>query len=238
MTANGSVEAIMADPFRRAARFVEKAGLAFLFGGAKAGDLPNLHFEITGRDTIEEWNDDTDLVWQARVELPRLGLAWFGEWLKSRGTFIAVRLLPAALGWLGRSADVDEDVKQAWEISEDAGIIYEAILSEGPIASVALRRAVSLEHADAAPIFQRSLKALQRGLFITNFGHLQETGAWASSVYEPTVRAFPIHEEMPDRGSALKTLVAAYRTASPSPDMRKAARLFGAGLDEVRRSWS
>jgi hypothetical protein len=133
---------------------------------------------------------------------------------------------------------VDQDVKQAWEISEDAGIIYEAILSEGPIASVALRRAVSLEHADAAPIFQRSLKALQRGLFITNFGHLQETGAWASSVYEPTVRAFPIHEEMPDRGSALKTLVAAYRTASPSPDMRKAARLFGAGLDEVRRSWS
>jgi hypothetical protein len=238
MTANGSVEPIMADQFRKAARFVEKAGLAYLFGGAKAGDLPNLHFELTGRDAIEEWNDSTELVWESRVELPRLGVAWFGEWLKGRGTFIALRMLPAALGWLGRSSEVEDDVAQAWKISEDAGMIYEAILSEGPIATVALRRAVSLEQTDDAPTFQRSLKGLQRGLFITTYGHLQETGAWASSVYEPTVRAFPIHEEIPGRDAALETLVDAYRKASPSPDQRKAARLFGAGVDEVRRSWS
>jgi hypothetical protein len=225
------------DELELAGRVVERMGLLYLFGGPRARELPNLHQEMTGRDGIAEWNPETEKVWECRAELPVRGVAWFGEWLKGRGTFVAARLLPAALSWAGRSPDVEEDVPQAWAVSRDAGLLYEAILSEGPIASVALRRAVGFEHSEDATAYQKALKSLQRGLFITTFGHEQESGAWASSVYEPTVRAFPIHHSFPNRKEGLATLLAAYQKASTGPDPRVAARLFGAPVGEVRSLW-
>jgi hypothetical protein len=227
----------VADRFDDPAAFVAKAGLAYLFGGARAADLPNLHHHVTGRDRIEEWGGGTELVWECRAELPLRGAAWFGEWLRGRGTFVAVALLPAALGWCGRSEEVEDDVAQAWDISPDAGMVYEAILSEGPIASMTLRRAVGLDQSEASAAFQAALKALQRGLFITTFGHEQEHGAWASSVYEPTMRAFP-HLRVPGRDEGLAALVGRFRRVGDAPTPAQTARLFRASVDQVRAVWS
>jgi hypothetical protein len=226
----------VAGRFDEAAEFISQVGLAYLFGGRHASDLPNLHEHLTGRDHLVEWEPGSELVWECRTQLPMDGGAWFGEWLRGRATFVAIALLPSALAWSGRAEEVEEDVSQAWDISADAGMIYEAILSEGPIASMALRRAVGLDKADSAAAYQRALRTLQRGLFITTYGHEHEQGAWASSAYEPTVRAFP-GLKLPDRLTGLAELTACVRRLDMQRTPLQVARLFHAPVDLVREAW-
>ncbi|HEY7705029.1 MAG TPA: hypothetical protein VID03_09405 [Acidimicrobiia bacterium] len=226
----------MTATFDDAVEFISKVGLAYLFGSKRATEFPNLHMQLTGHDSIDDWGPETEVVWECRAELPLRGAAWFGEWLRKRGTFVSVGLLPAALGWCGRAADVEEDVSQAWGISPDAGMVYEAVLAEGPIASMALRRAVGLEKSESAKAFQNALKSLQHGLFVTTFGHEQESGAWASSVYEPTVRAFP-DVQILDQTAGLHELVSCLREQADDPSPRLAATLFRAPVELVREVW-
>ena len=222
----------MPDPFSGPARFVERVGIAYLFGGPNAADLPNLHAEVTGLDRIDEWNEETDVVWACRGELPLRGVAWYGEWLRGRGTFVARRVLPAALGWIGRSADEEAELAAAHRLSREAGTLYEALLTEGPLASMEFREQAGYRGPAGTKSFQRALHALQRSLLITHYGAKVDQSAWASGVFEPTQRAFPNCDQL-ERIEALRQLVGIYReSGGATPD--GAARLFRAPVEEVR----
>jgi hypothetical protein len=220
------------DPFSGPARFVKRVGIAYLFGGPKAADLPNLHAEVTGLDRIDEWNEDTDVVWACRGELPLRGVAWYGEWLRGRGTFVARRVLPAALGWMGRSPDEEAELAAAHRLSREAGTLYEVLLTEGPLASMELREQAGHPGPAGTKSFQRALHALQRSLLITHYGAKVEQSTWASGVFEPTQRAFPNCHRL-ERIEALRQLVEVYRE-NGGADHGGAARLFRAPVEEVR----
>jgi len=68
----------------RAARFVDDVGFALLF--PKAGvELPSLWRATTDRTPSEgegDWGPDMDRVWRWKDELPRRGLAWYGEFVR------------------------------------------------------------------------------------------------------------------------------------------------------------
>ena len=226
----------MTDVVDRAARIVEEAGLIYLFGGGPATDLPNLHTEITGRDAIVEWDADTDAVWRLRGGLPARGAAWYGEWLRNRGTFVAIRLLPAALAWMDTPADEVAGVDVARSLSEDAGMLYESLLIEGPLSSVELRHAVGLTGPHNTPAFSRGLSALRRRLLITTVGTAARGSSWESAVYELTARALPL-ADLPDRDGALGQLLVAYRSAAQEPTPLGAARLFRTPVASVRSAW-
>ena len=160
----------MEDVVERAVELIERVGLAYLFGGGAATDLPNLHTELTGRVSIGDWDDETGEVWLLRGRLPELSVAWYGEWLRHRGTFVASRLLPAALRWTGTPGDEQGGVDRARAISTEAASLFEALLVEGPLSSVEMRRATDLTGAERTPTFSRALRALRRGMLITTFG--------------------------------------------------------------------
>lgn len=224
----------MALTYAAAGRFVRRVGLAYLFGGRDL-DLPNLHYQLTGREGIWEWNDLTDFVWSCRSELPAREVAWYGAWLRGRGTFVADWLLPAALGWVGSGSGVDGGLAVARTISREAAVLYEVLLTEGPLPTMALREAAGL---DAAPqAYKRSLRALEKSLLITQVGAELEQGAWPSAVFELTARAFPRSRPL-GKAKAIAQLVSAYRQQSPEASPLAAARLFGAPIALVRQGWS
>ncbi|MGH8874655.1 MAG: AlkZ-related protein [Acidimicrobiia bacterium] len=181
------------------------------------------------RDTIEEWDAGTSLVWECRGELPRRAVAWYGEWLKGRGTFLATRLLPPWGGW-GVIVETD-NLPCARELSPDAGLVFEVLVAEGPLPKLELRSITGLDRR----AFARALASLRRGL-VRHYLRSQHSAAWESSVYEPTARAFRV-SPLTDRWGALAVLLDAYRDVSPRPDPERAGRLFGAPAAEVRFLW-
>ncbi|HEX2370789.1 MAG TPA: hypothetical protein VHM94_16305 [Acidimicrobiia bacterium] len=220
----------MEDVVERAVELIERVGLAYLFGGGAATDLPNLHTELTGRVSIGDWDDETGEVWLLRGRLPELSVAWYGEWLRRRGTFVASRLLPAALRWTGTPGDEQGGVDRARAISTEAASLFEALLVEGPLSSVEMRRATDLTGAERTPTFSRALRALRRGMLITTFGVATVGSGWDSAIYELTARAFT-ERPLEDEAAARTELIAAYLAVSPGATPASATRLF----ENVRR---
>jgi hypothetical protein len=209
----------------RAVELIRRMGLAYLFGGVDA-DLPSLHTELTGREHIADWDEETGKVWLLRGRLAQLGEAWYGEWLRRKGTFVAVALLPAALRWLGTPADEQGGVALAGAASPEARSLFEALLVEGPLSSVELRRATDLTGAERTATFSRALTALRRRMLITTYGVEGGGSGWDSAVYELTARAFAVRP-VDDEDAALETLVGAYLSATPSKATAAGAtRLF------------
>lgn len=176
----------------RAARFVDDVGFALLF--PKAGvELPSLWRAASDRSFAEmehEWGPDIERVWRWKDELPRRGLAWYGEFVRGRRSFLSPALLADLYPRSGRPEDIDEAT-----LSPDARRIARILLRSGPQPTAALREALDVEGKRGAERISRALGELGRALVITNFGTEDEGGGWPSAVLELTTRAFTIPPE-------------------------------------------
>jgi hypothetical protein len=85
-------------------------------------------------------------------------------------------------------------------ITVEARAIYEAILENGPLDTVRLRREARMSAESAKSRFDRALVELQVGLKVLPVG-IAEAGAWNYAfVYEILQRHFP---ELPERARSI-----------------------------------
>lgn len=173
----------------RAARFVDDVGFALLF--PKAGvDLPTLWQAASDRSPIEgesDWGPDIDRVWRWKDELPRRGLAWYGEFVRGRKSFLSPSLLSDLYPRSGRPDDFEETT-----FSPDAHRIARILLLDGRQSTAVLREALDVEGSRGAERFGRAVGELARALVVTNFGTQDEGHSWPSAVLELTMRAFTV----------------------------------------------
>ena len=74
----------------RAARFIDDVGFALLFPKATV-DLPSLWQAASDRPLSEgegDWGPDMERVWRWKDELPRRGMAWYGEFVRDRKSVV------------------------------------------------------------------------------------------------------------------------------------------------------
>jgi len=120
-------------------------------------------------------------------------------------------------------------------MTAEAKAIYEAILENGPLDTVRLRREArmsaggSLASASAKSRFDRALVELQVGLKVIPIG-VAEVGAWNYAfIYELLLRWFP---EIPEqarpigRGEARRVLVRKYLDNVVAADRKMIAKVF------------
>ncbi len=174
----------------RAARFIDDVGFALLF--PKAGiELPTLWEAASDRplmDAVDQWGGpDIDRVWRWKDELPRRGLAWYGEFVRGRKSFLSPSLLADLYPRAGRPDDFDEA-----GLSSDARRIARILLRSGPQSTAALREALDIQGSREAERFSRAKAELGRALVITNHGTADEGTGWPSAVLELTACAFRI----------------------------------------------
>ena len=174
----------------RAARFISDVGFCLLF--PKAGiELPSLWEAASDRplmDAVDQWGGpDIDRVWVWKDQLPRRGLAWYGEFVRGRKSFLSPELLADLYPREGKPGDFADQ-----PFSDDARRIARILLRSGPQSTAALREALSVEGSRGADRFAKAVGELGRALVVTGYGTAEEGTGWPAAVLELTARAFQI----------------------------------------------
>jgi hypothetical protein len=167
----------------RAGTFIEDVGFALLFPSERVL-VPSLWEAVTGED-VEPFatgmDEDEQRVWTWKDELPRRGLAWYGNFVAGRGSFLS----PSLLRWLYPAHGGTDDHTDL-DLSLTAHEIATA-LAEGPLPSATLRVLVGDRNR-----YQRAAVELQRQLLVTTAGVHEQASGWASTVLDLTCRRFGV----------------------------------------------
>lgn len=216
-----------------AVRFIDGAGYCLLFP-IKRLPLPSLYYACARRDIQlgPSWDKYCERIWEWKDELPRRRRAFYAKYFKQRGTFISLKLLPHFLAMRGSptAAEEHERFYAAGQVSHHAQMIWRALASHGPLATLELRHACKLDSKGANARFRRAMLELQCLLAVVHFGAEQETAAWASARFELTARAFPKQASMARRitpEQARAAIAAKYLEWHPDAPWQTLARLFG-----------
>lgn len=181
----------------RAAKWVDKVGLALLFRKADVV-LPSLWEQVTGapdtpyavRDeqgNFVEWSEGMGFLWNAKDELPERGLVCVGKHLARSVSLVAPRLLPTL-------------VASNAEPSDDP--VAEAVRDLGPLTSPQLREATGLTKKEV----DRSIASLHHRLVLTSSHWVDEGGRWGAVAHDLLARKWKLPKKLPTRDDARREL--------------------------------
>jgi hypothetical protein len=212
-----------------AVRFIDAVGYCLLFP-VRNIPLPSLYYAMARRIPIT-WDACSARLWEWKDNLPRRRRAFYSKYFRGRGTFISLKLLPhfLAIEGVGLDAGAHAHMYAAGRISADACVVWEALDSHGPLATLELRHACKMDSTAGNKRYKRAILQLSRALAVVHFGAEQETGAWASSRFELTARAFPVEAAAARRLEpevARRAMARKYLAWHPGAKPEVLARLF------------
>jgi hypothetical protein len=213
--------------------FVDEMGFCF-FWPIKDIELPNLFHAIAGRvRPVPMEHDDPDIskCWGWKDDSLDKRYWYYGKLLRRRAMLISLDYLPYFYA-LSENFGELTDYLQEYEdglMTAEAKSIYEAILENGPLDTVRLRREARMSAESAKSRFDRGLVELQIGLKVMPIG-VAHTGAWNYAfTYELFQRWFP---EIPEQARAIKrtearrVLVQGYLDNVVAADRKMMAKVF------------
>jgi hypothetical protein len=216
-----------------AVHFINAAGFCMLYP-VKNIPLPSLYYAVTRRNPHVEfkWDRYSEMIWKWKSSIPQCKRAFYGKYFRGRGTFISLNQLPYFLAMRETAIEPDDYTKfySSGRITENARTIWEALATNGPLATLELRNVAKMDSKAGNVRFKRAMAQLQRMLIVVHFGTEQETAAWASGKFELVCRAFPketaaAHGITPE--AARRALAAKFLALCPESPPRSVAHLFG-----------
>ena len=177
-----------------AVQFVNERGFVF-FWPIKGATLPSLWAAVAGERPVADQHDDPGHVtWGWKDDLLDKRQWYYAKILRRRATIIALQVVPYFYALSENFGDPETDYLELYAdglLSQPAKAIYEALLHEGPLDSVNLRRKIRMTSKSSNSPFERGLVELQRDLKVLPVG-IAQTGAWHYSfVYELVHRYYP-----------------------------------------------
>jgi hypothetical protein len=226
-----------------AVKYINACGFCMLFA-TKNVSLPSLYHAVTRRTLHREdwvWDKYSSMVWRWKDELPRRRLAYYGKYLRGRGTLISLAQLPNFLAMRDAVLEPGGHARfyRAGRIREDARTVWEALEEHGAMATLELRNACRMDSKAGNKRFKRAILDLQSLLIVVHFGAEQETKSWASGRYELTYRVFPKQNDAAKKLSvtqAQKNIAAKLLEWRPDAAPVQIARLFGWPKSEADRA--
>lgn len=118
---------------------------------------------------------------------------YYGKLIKGKATLVSLDLLPCLYALSSNFGDPDDYLQEyeAGTLGADAKNIYEALLREGPLHTIELKRKVNLYGDVLKAKFDKAITELQTGLKILPVG-VAEAGAWRYAfIYDLMSRWLP-----------------------------------------------
>jgi hypothetical protein len=178
---------------KAALHFVNTRGFVY-FWPIKGIDLPSLWTAVAGNRVVADKHDDPGHVtWGWKDNALGRRIWYYAKVLRRRATLISLEIAPYFYALSENYGSPDEDYLLAYEegrLTQAAKQVYEALLKEGALNTIDLRRAAKLANARESE-FNKALEVLQSDFKILPIG-VSEAGAWKYSfIYEIVSRHYP-----------------------------------------------
>lgn len=228
MTAGGRVYTA-----EQALEFVNQRGFVF-FWPIKEVTLPSLWVAAAGDRPVADAHDDPGHVtWGWKDSLLPKRVWFYTRLLRKRNTIVSLTTIPYFYALSPNFGSPEEDYLIEYEEGRmplETRQVYEALLKEGPLDTLALRRAAHLQSSSSNTAFNRALETLQVALRILPVG-ISEAGAWHYAfIYDLVHRAFPnlVEEARPiSEYEARRCLLMQYFHSVGAATAAEATKLFG-----------
>jgi hypothetical protein len=191
----------------------------------------------------DEHDDPGHITWRWKDDALGKKKWYYGKILRRKATMISLDIAPYFYALSENYGSPDEDYLLAYEegrLTQAAKQVYEAILQEGALNTIDLRRAARLGNAKESE-FNRALEYLQADFKILPVG-VSEAGAWHYSfIYEIVARHYP---ELPEKAreisesNARLKLAELYFQSVGAAQARDVVKLFGWGNELTGRTIS
>ncbi len=222
--------------------FVNRRGFVF-FWPIKGILLPSLWMAVAGDRPVPDAHDDPGhITWRWKDEALGRRIWYYAKVLRRKATLISLDIVPYFYALSENYGSPEEDYLLAYEqghLTLAAKNIYAAILSEGPLDTISLRKAARLSAPAAEAEFNRALEQLQAAFAILPIG-VAPVGAWRYAfIYEIVARHYP---DLPERARAIgeaearQKLIELYFRSLGAAQAKDVSRLFGWPPELVRRA--
>jgi DNA glycosylase AlkZ-like len=219
--------------------FVNARGFVY-FWPIKGIDFPSLWTAVAGdRPVPNEHDDPGHITWGWKDNALDKRIWYYAKVLRRKATMISLEVAPYFYALTENYGDYKEDYLIPYEdgrLPQGAKQVYEAILDNGPLHTIDLRRLARMSNARDSE-FNKALEILQTDFKILPVG-VAQAGAWNYAfIYEITARYWP---DLPEQArhigeaEARTKLLELYFQSVGAAQMREVNKLFrwGSGLAE------
>ena len=222
--------------------FVDDVGFCLLF--PTQVEAPSLWDAIAGR-VVKTYSShsgyEIERTWGWKDDSLDKKRWYYGKLLRHKATLVSLDFLPNFYALSENYGDYEHDYLDEYRegrLSAEAKAIYEALLKNGALDAIRLRREAHMSSEASKPRFEKALTELQIGLKVLPIG-IAEAGAWRYAfIYEVLPRWLPdVPERARDieRGRAKQAILDQYLRNVIATTLPVASRLFGWTLPETRQ---
>ena len=179
---------------KQAISFVHERGFVY-FWPITGVVLPSLWTAVAGKRPVADAHDDPGHVtWGWKDALLGQHEWYYAKILRKRATMISMELAPFFYALSENYGAYEEDYLTQYEqgrLTQEAKTIYETLLFEGSLDTVALRRTTHMNSPSSDSRFNRALADLQADFKIVPIA-VTQAGAWHYAfAYDITARHYP-----------------------------------------------
>ena len=154
--------------------------------------IPSIWKAVAGdRPVPDEHDDPGHITWDWKDRLLGKGVWYYGRCIRKRNTMISLSLLPYFYALSPNYGEPEQDYLIEYEqglMASEAKQVYEALLHEGPLDTINLRKAARVTNESH---FTKAMEALQVAFRVMPVG-VSDNGAWHYSfIYDCTHRHLP-----------------------------------------------
>ncbi|RPI20949.1 MAG: hypothetical protein EHM70_25835 [Chloroflexota bacterium] len=174
--------------------YVNERGFIY-FWPIKDVTFPSLWTAVAGDRPVADAHDDPGHVtWGWKDSLLGKNVWYYAKVLRKRATIISNTVLPYFYALTENYGSPEEDyltLYQQGRMTLESRMVYEALLKEGPLDTIALRKATHLTSAESDSRFNKALTDLQAGFLIVPVA-VTEAGRWRYAfAYDVVARHLP-----------------------------------------------
>lgn len=226
----------------QAISFVNERGFVF-FWPITGFDIPSLWTAVAGDRPVADAHDDPGhRTWGWKDALLGTKAWYYAKILRKKGTMISMQVVPYFYALSENYGSPEEDYLTLYEqgrLTLEEKQVYEALLDNGPLDTIQLRKAARLTTRESDSRFNRAITELQADFKIVPVG-VTDSGAWHYAfAYDIVTRPYP---ELIEQSRYIGELDAHQKLAQllilsmGAAQLRDFTRLFGWSSEEAQHA--
>ncbi len=226
----------------QAVEYVNQRGFIF-FWPIKEVVMPSLWAAVAGdRPVADEHDDPGHVSWGWKDSMLGQRRWYYGRILRRRNTIISLELVPYFYALSANYGSPYEDYLiqyEAGQLTQEAKLVYEALIKHGVLDTITLRKAARLSSRQSDARFNKAMDTLMADFKILPVA-ITEAGAWHYAyAYDITTRHFPDLAEQArfiSEEEARRKLVEIYLLSVGAARINEMTKVFGWDLAFTQRA--